>query len=65
MSTANLPSLSHPDFPQVFTKAIDWMIERTERCEFDHYLCGAKATVTDLESERRFCGKHFREVSRG
>lgn len=33
-------------------------------CQFDsEFGCGELGVVTDLDSEREYCGKHFREVS--
>jgi len=67
--------LFHPGFQQVFDGALGQQIRRIERvlseaeldcCEFeDEVGCGAVATVSDLESEREYCPRHFRVVSRG
>ena len=78
MATQNSTLSSPPAFPQVFTPAIaqafaqsiDRLISRIQKgfpstCEYDHYLCGAESVVSDLESERNYCAKHFREVNRG
>lgn len=76
MAAQNLPSLSAPLFPQLYhgtlvenlLQLVTLSLELENQpspCEYDHYLCGAEVTVTDLESERQYCGKHFREVNRG
>jgi len=68
-----LPQLFHPGFQQVLDGALGQQIRRIERvlslaelhcCEFeDEFGCGAVATVSDLESEREYCPRHFRNVS--
>lgn len=75
MAAQNLPSLSAPLFPQLHrgtlvqnllelvTLELQFAPTQFSPCEYEyeHCLCGRDATVTDLESERQLCGKHFRE----
>ena len=73
LQSLNEPEVFSPGFQQVLTACLDREIERVSRilaesnlhcCEFDdEFGCGAIATVTDLESEREYCPKHFRCVS--
>ncbi|HEY1800066.1 MAG TPA: hypothetical protein VGG46_03945 [Terriglobales bacterium] len=79
--------IHHPEFPQVYSAAIDDAIACVDRvllahsalqlgsCQYEYpetvsgacngELCAARATVFDLSEEMEYCGKHFREVSRG
>jgi hypothetical protein len=60
----------HPAFSQFLENLVGNEIRQMDsivaashlgRCEYEDYFfgCGAQAVVTDLESERNFCLKHF------
>lgn len=72
MATQNLSPLTHPFVGEVLAGCLDRLIQRVDRiipkftcCEFDdEFGCGELGVVFDLESEREYCRKHFRQVSR-
>lgn len=71
MAHSTLPSLTHSEFPQVFTQAIDQMVARMSarpqlgQCDYcDEYCdCRQAATVHHLASEQEFCAQHFAKVA--
>lgn len=70
MAASNLPSpISHPfsSFIDEQSRLIDALLAapRPQTCEFEDedFGCGHVAVVTDIDSERELCGKHFRQVS--
>jgi len=72
MAQGTITAFSNPHFPQVFTAAIDRLISRvpvlplcTYESDEHEYRCGERAVVTEIDSEREYCGRHFREVSCG
>ena len=76
MAAPTLSVLSRPQFPQVFTRAINSLVTRQlGLCSFesgeshigacDSVPCTQEATVVHLESDRELCFRHFVEVSRG
>jgi hypothetical protein len=81
MAEPHLTLLHSPEFPQVFSSAIDQMVARIAAkpelalCAYeerigsynDHNseLCHRLAVVHDLESDLDFCARHFAEVARG
>jgi hypothetical protein len=78
---STLPSLSHPQFPQIFSSAIDHLVARiavkpqlgtccyetpeSRRGACDATPCRSLATVHHLATEQEFCARHFAEVNRG
>lgn len=73
MAQSTIPFVSSPFFGEVLAGCLDQHIGRVERiilpklhcCEFeDEFGCGELGVVTDLESERQYCRKHFQAVSR-
>ncbi|MCU1338819.1 MAG: hypothetical protein JWO19_4400 [Bryobacterales bacterium] len=66
-------ALSSLGFQQPFSSFLESQLRSIDRmlgaptlhcCEFeDEFGCGALGTITDLESEREYCAKHFRNVS--
>jgi len=73
MAARTLPSLTHSQFPQVFSEAIDQMVARIAAmpqlgsCDFDTEFddCHAPAVVHDLGRDQEFCMRHFLAVNRG
>ena len=73
MAHSTLPSLTHSEFPQVFTQAIDDLVDRLAarpqlgQCWYeDEYCdCRAQAVVHNLATEQEFCLRHFLAVNRG
>jgi len=72
MAANNLTVISRPDFPQVFTKSLDQLVDRIlakpklgSCChETNGEPCSKAAIVHALESDQEFCAKHFGMVSR-
>jgi hypothetical protein len=77
LAAKNLPVLDHPDFPQVFSRAINvslgTMVDNAfasvhlTRCYWsdEHCDCKAIGTVHHIESGRDFCARHFILIVRG
>lgn len=80
MAHSSLPVFFHPQFPQVFDRALMFEVRRVEKllglCCWESpessrgacdggFPCQEQATVHHLESDNEFCLSHFREVSRG
>lgn len=74
MAQTTLAVLSHPHFPQVFTRAIEHEVTRgLATCCYetpesrggacDAVPCKQSATVHHLESEQQYCLDHFRKVN--
>lgn len=72
MASNNLPSLTHPDFPQVFSPAIDQMVTRIaaqpqlHACDYEDAFCDCRdaAVVHDLATDFEYCVYHFLAVNR-
>jgi hypothetical protein len=72
MASETLPVFSHPNFPQVFTRAIDSELRRVDRvlgsCCFSNRWasCQQKAAICDMETGYGYCLMHFgQEVELG
>lgn len=72
MATHNLSPVSRPFFGEVLAGCLDRLIRRVDRiappkftcCEFDdEFGCGELGVVTEIESEREYCVKHFRSIN--
>ena len=73
MAHSTLPSLTHSQFPQVLSSAIDQMVAAIAakptlgQCCFEdeHCDCRDRATVHDLATDFEYCVRHFLAVNRG
>jgi hypothetical protein len=73
MAHSTLPVLAHPDFPRVFSRAIDQMVTRAfvqpelHSCDYEDAFCDCReaAVVHDLATEFEYCVRHFLAVNRG
>lgn len=81
MAHPTLPVLNRPEFPQVFSHAIDRQIQQIESivllitiapyrlptCDWcdEEFSCHSRATIGDIETGLEYCRAHFREVTRG
>lgn len=76
MAPTNLPVFIHTGFQQAMDSWFAREIARVDRvmaahslgsCQFEddryEFPCGKPATVSDLDSERDLCARHFEEVS--
>jgi hypothetical protein len=73
LATQNLSPVSHPFFGEVLAGCLDQHIQKISRivlpklhcCEFeDEFGCGELGVVTEIESEKEYCRKHFKVVAR-
>ena len=68
MAHSTLPSLSHPQFPQVLHQLETLAAKpRLGLCDFsDEYCdCHEAAVVHDLSTDFEYCVRHFLAVTRG
>ena len=72
MASRTLPSLTHSQFPQVFSSAIDSMVARIaampqlHACDYEDAFCDCRerAVVHDLATDFEYCVRHFVAVNR-
>jgi hypothetical protein len=73
MAHSTLPSLTHSEFPQVFTQAIDQLVSSISICCYESpessygacdggIPCRERATVVDVSTELEYCARHARKV---
>ena len=74
MAAPNSTSVLSPFFQQIIDSVVGAQIRHIDRiyqqslpaCEYEHPefgMCGAVASVTDLDSERPLCRAHFCSVA--
>jgi hypothetical protein len=74
MAVHHSTSQLHPLFSQLLDNLLERKIRRVDSmlavshlatCEYedDFFGCGAVATVTEVESERDYCLRHFRSIN--
>jgi hypothetical protein len=70
MVSSSLPVFAHPDFPQVFSAALQQFTQGAQpgslfpQCDYsnEHCDCREAATVIHLPTDLGFCMTHYRKV---